>query len=205
MYVAGHHNREIVYARGQKHGERSHCHADAHQGCSPDNAMKDCSPFSCLSYKTSRLLWRSSLSARGDTGFDDLRRDEFGHFVGFQAVNSPLVAIIDDDEALCLSLVDLMRSVGYLAEPFASAEVFLGSRHLFDVRCIIADVYMPGMGGLELLRNLHEQGIMTPLILVTALPDVQLDDAASSAGALCLLRKPFEADALLDWVKRSLV
>jgi FixJ family two-component response regulator len=61
------------------------------------------------------------------------------------------------------------------------------------------------MSGLELLRNLHKQGIMTPVILITALPDTQLDGDAISAGALCLLRKPFETEALLDWVERSLV
>ncbi|MGY8680681.1 response regulator [Bradyrhizobium sp. UFLA05-153] len=119
-------------------------------------------------------------------------------------MKKPFVAIIDDDEALCSSLVDLMRSVGYLAEPFTSAETFLGSRHLLNVDCIIADVHMPRIGGLDLLRTLHEQGIATPVILITALPDAQLDDDAISAGALCLLRKPFEMDYLLDCIERSL-
>lgn len=120
-------------------------------------------------------------------------------------MKSPYIAIIDDDEALCSSLVDLMRSVGYLAEPFVSAEVFLASHHLFELDCIIADVHMPGMGGLDLLRKLHEQGVMTPVILITALPDKQLDDDAVSAGAICLLRKPFDTDSLLDCVERSLL
>jgi FixJ family two-component response regulator len=146
-------------------------------------------------------MWPSHSSARGYAR----RRDEFGHFAGSRAVKSPFVAIIDDDEALCSSLVDLMRSVGYLAEPFASAEMFLGSPHLFNVDCIIADVHMPGMGGLDLLRKLHEQGIMTPVILITALPDKQLDDDAISAGALCLLRKPFETNSLFECVERSLL
>lgn len=130
--------------------------------------------------------------------------NEFGNFVGIRAVKSPLIAIIDDDEALCSSLVDLMRSVSYLAEPFASAEMFLGSFHLFNVDCIVADVHMPGMSGLDLLWKLHEQGIMTPVILITGLPDKQLDDDAISAGALCLLRKPFKTDSFLDCVERSL-
>jgi FixJ family two-component response regulator len=125
--------------------------------------------------------------------------------VGLRAVKSPFIAIIDDDEALCSSLVDLMRSVGYLAEPFVSAEEFLDSRHLYKLDCIIADVHMPGMGGLDLLRKLHEQGVTTPVILVTALPDKQLDDDAISAGAVCLLRKPFETSSLLDCVERSLL
>jgi FixJ family two-component response regulator len=96
-----------------------------------------------------------------------------------------------------------MRSIGYRAEPFASAETFLMSADLVDLDCIIADVHMPGMGGLNLLRELHEQGIMTPVILITALPDKHLDAEAASTGALCLLRKPFETSALLHWVETS--
>jgi len=139
------------------------------------------------------------------SGYGFARRHvEFEHFLGIRAVKRSFLAIIDDDEPLCLALVDLMRSVGYLAEPFTSAEMFLISYHLLNVDCIIADVHMPQMSGLELVQNLHEQGIMTPVILITALPDPQLDDAAIAAGALCLLRKPFEADSLLDWVERSL-
>jgi len=64
---------------------------------------------------------------------------------------------------------------------------------------------MPGMGGLDLLRKLREQGVMTPVVLVTALPDKQLDNDAVSAGAVCLLRKPFETSSLLDCVQRSLL
>jgi FixJ family two-component response regulator len=147
----------------------------------------------------------SQRSACGYANLRSPRHDEFGHFVGFHAVKSSLVAIIDDDETLCSSLVDLMRSVGYLAEPFASAEAFLGSCDLSNLDCIIADVHMPGMSGLNLLRKLHEQGIMTPVILITALPDKQLDDDAIAAGALCLLRKPLEINSLLDCVERSLL
>jgi CheY-like chemotaxis protein len=191
----------MVYAHGQKHSERPHCRADTHEGRSSNSIMKICSP---AFYKTSRLIWRSDSGARGDAGFTSRRRGEFGHVVGIRAVKSPFLAIIDDDEALCSSLVDLMRSVGHLAEPFASAEMFLGSFHLLNVDCIIADVHMPGMSGVDLLRELHAQGIMTPVILITGLPDKQLDDDAISAGALCLLRKPFKTDSLLDYVERSL-
>ena len=119
-------------------------------------------------------------------------------------MSGPLLAIIDDDEELCWSLVDLMRSDGYRAEPYTSAETFLTSSNLFSLDCILADVHMPGMSGLNLLRELHEQGIMTPVILVTALPDKHLDDEAVSLGAKCLLRKPFESNSLLDCVERSL-
>jgi FixJ family two-component response regulator len=120
------------------------------------------------------------------------------------SVTSPLVAVIDDDGALCLSLVDLMRAIGYRAEPYISAEAFLASSNLISFDCVVADVHMPGMGGLNLIRKLHEQGIMTPVILITALPDRHLDDEAIAVGAQCLLRKPFETNSLLDWIKRSL-
>jgi FixJ family two-component response regulator len=120
------------------------------------------------------------------------------------SVTSPLVAVIDDDGALCLSLVDLMRSIGYQAEPYISAETFLTSSNLFSFDCVIADVHMPGIGGLGLVRKLRELGIMTPVILITALPDKHLDDEAISGGAECLLRKPFETNSLVDWVERSL-
>ena len=118
---------------------------------------------------------------------------------------TPFLAVIDDDEALCESLVDLMRSVGYRAEPFLSAETFLECADRFSLDCIIADVHMLGMGGIDLLRALHEQGIRTPVILVTALPDKHLDEEAASRGALCLLRKPFKTSSLLDWIERSLL
>ncbi len=119
-------------------------------------------------------------------------------------MRSSLIAIIDDDETLCSSLVDLMRSIGHRAEPFAAAETFLASSDLFVFDCVIADVRMPGMSGLDLVRELQEQGSMTPVILITGLLDRQLDDEAISVGARCLLRKPLETKTLLDWVERSL-
>ena len=116
----------------------------------------------------------------------------------------PFIAVVDDDEALCSSLVDLMRSIGYRAEPFLSAEAFLMSPNRFDLHCIIADVHMPGMGGLNLLHALREQGIVTPVVLITALTDQHLDEEAASRGALCLLRKPFEMSSLLGHIDRGL-
>jgi len=136
--------------------------------------------------------------------FDSPLSDDFRHFAGRHPVTGPLVAIVDDDEALCSSLVDLMRSVGYRAESYLSAEELLTSPSLFSLNCIVADVHMPGMGGLDLARELHERGIMTPVILITALPDKHLDSEAISVGAEGLLRKPFETNAFLDCVERIL-
>src|SRR5215510_10597366 len=140
----------------------------------------------------------------GDSIFPQLRFHDFAHLARLPSVTSPLVAIVDDDDALCSSLVDLMRSIGYRAEPYYSAETFLTSVNLLNVHCIVADVLMPGMSGFDLVRKLHEQGIMTPVILITALAGKPLDDEAISVGAFCLLRKPFETNSLLDCVERSL-
>jgi FixJ family two-component response regulator len=114
------------------------------------------------------------------------------------------IAIVDDDESLCLSLVDLVGSNGYQAEAFSSAERFLESGKLSGWGCIIADVHMPGMSGFELLRECRERGIARPIILITALPDPKFDGEAASSGAFCLLRKPFKASVLLDCLRRGL-
>jgi FixJ family two-component response regulator len=143
-------------------------------------------------------------SFSGDGLFPQLHFHDFARLGRIRPVTSPLVAIVDDDDALCSSLVDLMRSIGYRAEPYYSAETLLTSVNLLNVHCIVADVHMPGMSGLDLVRKLHEQGIMTPVILITALPDTHLDADAISVGAQCLLRKPFEIDSLLDCIERSL-
>ncbi|HZC95607.1 MAG TPA: response regulator [Bradyrhizobium sp.] len=132
-----------------------------------------------------------------------MRFGDLARLARLHPVIRPLVAIIDDDDALGSSLVDLMRSIGYRAEPYHSAEAFLASANLFNSHCIVADVHMPGMSGLDLVRKLHEQSIMTPVILITALDGKYLDDEAISVGAFCLLRKPFETNSLLDCVERS--
>jgi CheY-like chemotaxis protein len=110
----------------------------------------------------------------------------------------------DDLPSLEQALAVAVNSIGYRAEPFASAETALMSSSLFRFDCVIADVHMPGMGGLGLVQKLHEQGMTTPVILITALPDRHLDDDAILAGAQCLLRKPFQTKLLIDCVERSL-
>jgi FixJ family two-component response regulator len=119
-------------------------------------------------------------------------------------VKIPFIAVVDDDEALCLSLVDLIRSIGYSAEPLLRAETLLTSAERFSLDCIICDVHMPEMGGLGLLRELHKRDVRTPVILITGLTDEHLDDEAISEGAMCLLRKPFHARTLIDCIERSL-
>jgi FixJ family two-component response regulator len=116
-------------------------------------------------------------------------------------VKIPLVAIVDDEELLCSSLVNLMRSLGYRAESFGSAEALLASPNLLVFDCVVADVHMPGMGGLELARRL---GGELPVILISASPERRLDDLAITLGARCLLRKPIEIRALAGWVDSCL-
>jgi FixJ family two-component response regulator len=119
-------------------------------------------------------------------------------------MTGPRVAIIDDDKALCLSLVDLMRSAGYRAEPFFEAETLLKSPNRARFECVVADIRMPGMSGFDLVRELRQQGDGTPAILITASHEGTLDHEAISAGAQHLLRKPLETKALLDCIERSL-
>jgi FixJ family two-component response regulator len=119
-------------------------------------------------------------------------------------VTSPFIAIVDDDEVLCSSLVDLLRSAGYSGEPFTSAQALMASSDLPAFHCVIVDVLMPGTSGLDLVRKLREQGATTPVLLITALPDRRLDDAAIAAGANGLLRKPFDTEALLACIESCL-
>jgi FixJ family two-component response regulator len=120
------------------------------------------------------------------------------------SVTAPLVAIVDDDTALCSSLSDLMHAFGYRTEAFVSAETLLLSGNLPTFDCIVADVNMSGMSGFKLVQKLLQEGITTPVILITALPGKHLEEDAVSMGAFCLLRKPFETSSLLECVKRGL-
>jgi FixJ family two-component response regulator len=119
-------------------------------------------------------------------------------------VKSPLVAIVDDDVAVCSSMVDLMRSAGYRAESFTSGTALLRSSNLWLFDCIVADVHMPEMSGLDLIRKLRREGAKTPTILITGNPDQQLEHEAISVGAQCLLRKPLETKTLFDHVESTL-
>jgi FixJ family two-component response regulator len=114
---------------------------------------------------------------------------------------SRFIGIIDDDRGLCCSLVNLMHSYGYRAESFATAESFIDSsdQPLFD--CVIIDVHLPGMSGVDLAKWLRSCGSSTAVILISALQDDHLDEQATSAGALCLLRKPFDATRLIGYIE----
>lgn len=110
----------------------------------------------------------------------------------------PLVAIIDDDESVRVATDSLVRSFGYITHTFASAEEFLHSNGLDDLSCVIADVQMPGMSGVELQDNLRTQGYRVPFIFFTAFPDETIRARALAGGAICYLTKPFDGKSLIQ-------
>jgi FixJ family two-component response regulator len=119
-------------------------------------------------------------------------------------LREPLIAVVDDDESFRTALVDSLDSLGYGARGFASAEDFMVRKPEMSFDCVITDVHMPGAGGLDLARLVTTSNGGVPVIMVTALSDPSLDARAAASGAICLLRKPFEAAALIDCLERAL-
>ena len=117
---------------------------------------------------------------------------------------TPIVSVVDDDESLRRSLRNLLGSVGFRVETFASAEAFLQSIPQEHTRCLVVDLRMPGMDGLELLRHLSGRGIRIPAIVLTAHDDDEARQRSLQAGAVAFLGKPFNGNALLDAVKTAL-
>src|SRR3954468_1518244 len=101
-----------------------------------------------------------------------------------------LVSVVEDDQFLRESMCRLMRSLGYTVEAFSSAADFLASPRLAETACLIADVHMPAMTGIELYRHLIEAGRAIPTILVTAYPNDGDRNRALNDGVVCYLRKP---------------
>ena len=116
----------------------------------------------------------------------------------------PLIAVIDDDHSVRESLRGLFRSVGLAAHGFASAAAFLQCGDLSGTDCVILDVRMPGMSGLELQRRLVTSRPEVPVIFMTAHDDASTRSQALSAGAVGYLIKPFTEEALLDAVRAAL-
>ena len=117
---------------------------------------------------------------------------------------SPLVVIVDDDELMRSALDGLMKQAGVQALTFASAEEFLNSGEQERTACLIADIRMPGMSGLDLQSKLNRDRIRIPIIFITALGDEKMRMQALRAGAVEFLSKPFDVDALLDTVRAAL-
>ena len=115
-----------------------------------------------------------------------------------------LVSIVEDDQFFRESMRRLMRSFGYTVEAFPSAADFLASPRLVETGCLIADVHMPRMTGLELHRHLIEMGHAIPTILVTAYPDIDVRTRALKDGVVCYLRKPVDENHLIRCLRAAL-
>ncbi len=115
-----------------------------------------------------------------------------------------LISVVDDDQSMREAIRGLMKSSGYTAEAFASAEEFLNSRQLPRTSCLIADVHMPGMTGLDLHRRLVASGRSIPTILITAYPDDRLRERALGDGVVSYLSKPFDEKDLLACIRSLL-
>jgi FixJ family two-component response regulator len=118
--------------------------------------------------------------------------------------NPSIVMIVDDDNSIRKSVRRLMKSYGIAVETFASAEEFLGSDRLDKTSCLILDVHMPGISGLELQKRLIASGNAIPVIFITAFADDGARAKAMKAGAVGYLAKPFDDDELLNCIRAAL-
>jgi FixJ family two-component response regulator len=118
--------------------------------------------------------------------------------------NVKMVAIVDDDELIRGALQGMLKSVGLSSQAFASAEEFLESGQHQQTACLIADIRMPGMSGLELQAKLNAEHCRIPTIFITAHGDTKMRMQALRAGAVEFLAKPFDDEVLLDSVRAAL-
>jgi len=116
----------------------------------------------------------------------------------------PMISVVDDDESLRRSLSNLLRSVGFGVETFASADEFLRSAQRENTGCLVLDLQMPGMSGLDLLRHLAVRDSPIRVVILTAHGDEETRRRSLQAGAVAFLDKPFHSDALLDAVRAAL-
>jgi FixJ family two-component response regulator len=115
-----------------------------------------------------------------------------------------LIAVVDDDDSFRTALVDQLCSLGYDACGFASAEEFIAAGEPDTYGCVITDIHMPGMSGIDLKRLLVGRNCRVPTIMITARSEPGLEAKATATGAICLLKKPFETDALVGSLEGAL-
>ena len=115
----------------------------------------------------------------------------------------PLVAIVDDDESIRHATRDLLRAAGFSTATYEDAESFLASESRAGAACVIADIRMPGMTGLELYQALVASGHGIPTVIITAHPEDVTRSRARQAGITCYLSKPFAPDELLECVHKA--
>jgi FixJ family two-component response regulator len=119
-------------------------------------------------------------------------------------VEQPLIAIVDDDESVRDAIERLMRSAGFSTETFSSGADFLNSPNLGHTACLVADLNMPGMNGLDLHRRLQSLGRSIPTVLITGQPNENVRTRALGLGIICYLPKPFHDDDLIDSIRFAL-
>jgi FixJ family two-component response regulator len=118
--------------------------------------------------------------------------------------HTPVIAIVDDDESFLQATISFVRSLGYLAAAFPSADAFLNSNAVENTDCLIMDLQMPGMSGIELQNYLLAQGNRVPVIFVTAFPETEARGDALRAGAVGFLGKPFGDENLISCLNKAL-
>jgi FixJ family two-component response regulator len=118
--------------------------------------------------------------------------------------HTPVIAIVDDDESFRRATLSFIRSLGYSAAAFPSADAFLNSNAVENTDCLITDVQMPGMSGIELQSHLIAQGHRVPVIFVTAFPEMEARTHALHAGAIGFLGKPFSDENLISCLNKAL-
>ena len=114
------------------------------------------------------------------------------------------ISVIDDDPSVRLATNNLLESRGYAVHTFASADEFLHSADMNDTSCVITDVQMSAMSGLDLLMHMRSLGHRTPFIFITAFPDEAVRARALKAGAICFLAKPFASPVLIRCLETAL-
>ena len=119
-------------------------------------------------------------------------------------MNFPIIAIVDDDESMREATENLVRSLGYHASTFSSADEFLNSEQLHDTSCLITDLHMPGLSGIDLQDRLIARGHRIPIIFITGYPDENVRTRAIKAGAVGFLSKPYNHDHLLGCLDKAL-
>ena len=116
-----------------------------------------------------------------------------------------VISVIDDDASVRAATNNLLSSHGYQVHTFASAGDFLQSAHRDGSSCVVADVQMPAMSGLDLLTHMRGQGNTAPFIFITAFPEESVRSRALKAGAVCLLAKPFAGPVLINCIETALI
>lgn len=115
-----------------------------------------------------------------------------------------VISVIDDDASVRAATDNLLSSHGYQVHTFASAVDFLKSARLGDSSCVVADVQMPVMSGLDLLTHMRTLGNNAPFVFITAFPDDGVRARALKAGAICFLAKPFAGPVLINCIENAL-